>query len=72
MFPPSGNWGRPSGVFGGHVGSPDRVMGRIWRLGDRLSTALPPANVFSMNLGKITYQNQRWQIVELWKHNCGK
>ena len=32
--------GRPSGDFGGHVGSPDRVMGCIWRLGDRLSTAL--------------------------------
>ena len=28
--------GRPSGDFGGHVRSPDRIMGRIWRLGDRL------------------------------------
>ena len=33
--------GRPSGDFGSHVGSPDRVMGRIWRLGDRLFTSLP-------------------------------
>ena len=32
--------GRTSGDFRGHVGSPNRVMGRIWRLGDRLSTAL--------------------------------
>ena len=32
--------GRPLGEFGGNVGSPDRIMGRIWRLGDRLSTAL--------------------------------
>ena len=32
--------GRPSDDFEGHVGSPDHVMGRIWRLGDRLSTAL--------------------------------
>ena len=32
--------GGPSGDFGGHVGSPDHVMGRVWRLGDRLSTAL--------------------------------
>ena len=30
----------PSGDFEGHVGSHDRVMGRIWRLGDLLSTAL--------------------------------
>ena len=32
--------GRPSGDSGGHVGSPDRVMGRIWRLGDLLSASL--------------------------------
>ena len=32
--------GRPSGDFGGHVGTPDRVMDHIWRLGDLLSTAL--------------------------------
>ena len=32
--------GRPSGDFGGHVGSPKQVMGRIWRLGDLLPTAL--------------------------------
>ena len=32
--------GRPSGDSRGHVGSPDRVMGRIWRLGDLLSAAL--------------------------------
>ena len=32
--------GRPSGDFGGHVGSPNRVMGHICRLGDPLSTAL--------------------------------
>ena len=32
--------GRPSGDSGGHVGSPDRVMGHIWRLGDLLSAAL--------------------------------
>ena len=32
--------GRPSGNFGGHVGSPDRVMSHIWRLGNLLSTAL--------------------------------
>ena len=32
--------GCPLGDFGGHVGSPDRVMGRIWRLGDLLSVAL--------------------------------
>ena len=32
--------GRPSGDFGGHVGSPDRVMGRIWQLGNLLSAAL--------------------------------
>ena len=32
--------GRPSGYFGGHVGTPDRVMDHIWRLGDFLSTAL--------------------------------
>ena len=28
--------GHPSGDFEGHVGSPDRLMGRIWRLGDRI------------------------------------
>ena len=32
--------GRPSGDFEGHVGSPDCVIGRIWRLSDRLPTAL--------------------------------
>ena len=32
--------GRPSGDFVGDVASPDRIMGRIWRLGDHLSTAL--------------------------------
>ena len=31
---------RPSCDFKSHVGSPNRVMGRIWRLGDCLSTAL--------------------------------
>ena len=39
-FPTYQGMGRPSGDFGGHVGSPDLVMGRIWRLGDLLSTAL--------------------------------
>ena len=32
--------GRTLGDFAGHVGSPDSVMGRIWRLGNHLSTAL--------------------------------
>ena len=32
--------GRPSGDYDGHVGSPHRVLGHIWRLGDRLSSAL--------------------------------
>ena len=32
--------GHPSGDFMGLVGSQDRVMGRIWQLGDLLSTAL--------------------------------
>ena len=32
--------GRPLGDFGGHVGSTDRVMGRILRLGDLLSAAV--------------------------------
>ena len=40
MFPLIGVLGRPSGELWAHVGSPDQVMGRIWRLGDRLSTAL--------------------------------
>ena len=37
--------GGPSGDLRVHVESPDRVMGRIWRLGDRLSTA-PVTYVF--------------------------
>ena len=38
--------GRPSGDFGCHVGSPNHVMGRIWRLGDHLPTALQPENTY--------------------------
>ena len=40
----------PSGDFRGHVGSPDPVMGRIWRLGDLLSTALSPTPGANENL----------------------
>ena len=39
--------GRPSGDFRDYVGSPDQVMGRIWRLGDLLSTALFELTVLS-------------------------
>ena len=41
--------GRPSVDFEGYVGSPDRVMDRIWRLGDRLSTALYCTICFTAN-----------------------
>ena len=41
--------GRSSGDFGGHVGSPDRVMSCIWRVGDLLSAAL--------GIHLISYQN---------------
>ena len=43
---PSGDFGGVRGVggvvgvWGGHVGSPNRVMGLIWRLGNLLSTSL--------------------------------
>ena len=32
--PTNRDLGRPSGEFSGHVGSLNRVIGRIWRLGD--------------------------------------
>ena len=42
----------PSGDFGGHVGSPYRVIGRIWRLGDLLSAALCFACMFQVHVSK--------------------
>ena len=53
--------GRPSGDFEGHVGSPDRVMGRIWRLSNRLSTAL------FTSIG-----NPIVEIRQLWDHLISK
>ena len=49
---------RPSGDFGGHVGSPDYVMGRIWRLGDRLST-VPHLLLIIMGGCTVTIHNTR-------------
>ena len=45
MFPPYRELGHPLGYFGGHVGSPNHMVGRIWRLGDHLSTARPGVGV---------------------------
>ena len=48
--------GRLSGDFEGHIGLPDRVMGRIWQLGDRLSTALMLKNHPQEHLGFVWIQ----------------
>ena len=54
-FPFNRVWelGRPSGYLGAHVGSPDQVMGRIWRLGDHLSTVLLQGTVVQMSKSKV-------------------
>ena len=61
--------GRPSGDIGGHVGSPDRVMGRIWRLGDVLSTALRCFTTHTMRPTQRTENNVnrktlRWFMIQ--------
>ena len=40
VYRSGGELGRPTGDLWDHVGSPAREMGRIWRLDDRLFTAL--------------------------------
>ena len=42
----SNSWVTHQTTHEGHAGSPDQVMGRIWRLGDLLSTALVNVSIF--------------------------
>ena len=57
--------GRPSGDFGGHVESPYQVMGRIWRLGDLLSTALQMSNRY---LKFLWHQQQINRVYDRLSH----
>ena len=51
VYRSGGELGRPMGDLWDHGGSPDRVMGRIWWLGDCLSTALP----YILSTGEISF-----------------
>ena len=54
--------GHPSGDFRGYVGSPDRITGRIWQLGDRLFTAL-----WECQIGFHVALHSWWNV---WRHHC--
>ena len=69
--------GRPSVDCEGHVGSPDRVMDRIWRLGDRLSTdctapfVLRPMEIWALCLHNPVGLNQIIQAgFRSWPRFC--